>query len=97
MNANNTIKSLIPQALIDNIPQEKRAHVAAKIVKFFKEANEELYARLEESDTLSDELAAECVSRIQEAALAAHNHHLEMVKQHGGTDEIKRPQGPESH
>ena len=84
MNANNTLKSLIPQQVIENIPQEKRAHVAAKIVKFFKEANEELYAKLEELETLPDELAAECRAKIQEAALAAHNHHLEMVKLHGG-------------
>ena len=43
MNANNTIKSLIPQQVIENIPQEKRAR-------------------------------------------AAHNHHLEMAKLHGGNN-----------
>lgn len=44
MNAENTIKSLIPQSIIDDIPSEK----------------------------------------IRVAALEAHNHHLEMVRLHGG-------------
>ena len=83
MNASNTIKSLIPQAVIDNVPSEKRAHVAAKIVKFFKENNEELYAKIEALDNLPEELLTECRAKIQDAALLAHNHHLEMVKLHG--------------
>ena len=33
MNANNIVKSLIPQSVIQNIPSEKQAHVAAKIMK----------------------------------------------------------------
>lgn len=83
MNVNNIVKSLIPQAVIEGIPTEKQAHVAAKIVKFFRESAPQLYARLEESETLTDELSAECATVIEEAVRKAREHHLEMVRLHG--------------
>ena len=83
MNANNIVKSLIPQAVIEAIPQEKQAHVAAKIVKFFKETAPELYDRLEAASSLTGELSAECAPVIEEAVRKAREHHLEMLRLHG--------------
>ena len=83
MNANNIVKSLIPQSVIQNIPSEKQAHVAAKIVKLFKESAPELYARLEVCESLTDELPAECATVIGDAVRKAREHHLEMVRLHG--------------
>lgn len=83
MNANNIVKSLIPQSVIQNIPSEKQAHVAAKIVKLFKESAPELYARLEACVSLTDELSAECATVIGDAVRKAREHHLEMVRLHG--------------
>ena len=37
-----TIMELIPQAILEGVPQEKRAHVSTKIVKFVKDLNLEL-------------------------------------------------------
>ena len=83
MNANNIVKSLIPQSVIQNIPSEKQAHVAAKIVKLFKESAPVLYARLEVCESLTDELSAECATVIGDAVRKAREHHLEMVRLHG--------------
>ena len=83
MNANNIVKSLIPQSVIQNIPSEKQAHVADKIVKLFKESAPELYARLEACESLTDELSAECATVIGDAVRKAREHHLEMVRLHG--------------
>ena len=84
MTANKIVKSLIPQAIREGIPSEKQAHVAAKIVKFFRESTPDLYERLEASESLTDELTAECAAAIDEAVRKAREHHLEMVKLHGG-------------
>lgn len=82
MNVDNAIKSLIPSAIIEDIPSEKRAHVAAKIIQFFKEQNPEFYAQLEAADDFPMEIEADVVGKIRKAALAAHNHHFEMLRQH---------------
>ena len=82
MNAENTIKSLIPQSIIDDIPSEKKAHVAAKIVMFFKEQNPDLYERLDVIDSLPKEMESDIVEKVRAAALVAHNHHIDMVRQH---------------
>lgn len=83
MDANKIVKSLIPQAVIEGIPSEKQAHVAAKIVKFFRESAPQLYARLESAESLTEELSAECAPVIEEAVRKAREHHLEMVRLHG--------------
>lgn len=77
MNVDNTIKSLIPQSIIDDIPSEKKAHVAAKIVMFFKEQNPELYDNLVAMGSLPKEMESDIVEKVRAAALAAHNHHFE--------------------
>ena len=82
MNVDNTIKSLIPQSIIDDIPSEKKAHVAAKIVLFFKEQNPDLYEQLAVIDSLPKEMEPGIVEKVRAAALAAHKHHFEMVRQH---------------
>ena len=84
MNADKIVKSLIPQVVIEGAPSEKQAHVAAKIVKFFRESAPDLYERLEASESLTDELTAECAAAIDEAVRKAREHHLEIVKLHGG-------------
>ena len=84
MNAENTIKSLIPQSIIDDIPSEKKAHVAAKIVMFFKQQNPELFEQLAALESLPKEIESDIVEKMRTAALEAHNHHLEMVRLHGG-------------
>ena len=80
MNQDNTIKCLIPQSIIDNLPTGRREEAAGMIVHFFKEANSELYDRLGVLDSLPDDIEAECVEKIREAALDAHMHHLENVQ-----------------
>lgn len=82
MNADNTIKSLIPQSIIDDIPSEKKVHVATKIVLFFKEQNPELYEQLAVIDSLPKETELDIVDKVRTAALVAHKHHFEMVRQH---------------
>lgn len=82
MNADNTIKSLIPQSIIEDIPSEKKAHVAAKIILFFKEQNPDLYEQLAGIDSLPKEMELDIVDKVRAADLAAHNHHFEMVRQH---------------
>lgn len=82
MNVDNTIKSLIPSAIIEDIPSEKRVYVATRIVQFFKEQNPELYSQLEAAEDFPKEMEADIVEKIRDAALAAHNHHFEMLKQH---------------
>ena len=77
MNVENTIKSLIPQSIIDDIPSEKKAHVAAKIVMFFKEQNPELYEQLAVLESLPKEMESDINEKVRTAALEAHNHHLE--------------------
>ena len=83
MNAENTIKSLIPQSIIDDIPSEKKAHVAAKIVMFFKQQNPDLYEQLAALESLPKEMESDIIEKVRAAALEAHNHHMEMVKLHG--------------
>ena len=75
MNQENTIKSLIPEAILGDIPSERRAHAASRIVEFFKEANPELYEQIGSLDTLSEEMRVDCVEKVRAAALAAYNHH----------------------
>lgn len=75
MNQDNTIKSLIPKAILEDIPSERRAHVASRIVEFFMEANPELYEQIGGLDTLSEEMMVDCVEKVRAAALAAYNHH----------------------
>ena len=53
-----TIMGLIPQAILEGVPQEKRAHVSTKIVKFVKDLNLELSERVERSESLDGELKA---------------------------------------
>ena len=53
-----TIKGLIPQAILKGVPQDKRAHVSTKIVKFVKDLNLELSERVERSESLDGELKA---------------------------------------
>ena len=53
-----TIMELIPQAILEGVPQEKRAHVSTKIVKFVKDLNLELSERVERSESLDGELKA---------------------------------------
>lgn len=77
MNAENTIKSLIPQSIIDDIPSEKKVHVAAKIVMFFKQQNPELFEQLAALESLPKEMESDIVEKVRAAALAAHKHHLE--------------------
>ncbi len=79
MNQENTIKCLIPQPIIDNLPSSRREQAAALIVNFFKEANPELYDRLGVLDSLTDDIKTECVEKIRLAALEAHRFHLEMT------------------
>lgn len=75
MNQDNTIKSLIPEAILGDIPSERRAHAASRIVEFFREANPELYEQIGGLDTLSEEMRVDCVEKVRAAALAAYNHH----------------------
>lgn len=75
MNQDNTIKSLIPKAILEDIPSERRAHVASRIVEFFREANPELYEQIGDLATLSEEMMMDCVEKVRAAALAAYNHH----------------------
>ncbi|MBR1706211.1 MAG: hypothetical protein IJ721_05400 [Bacteroidales bacterium] len=89
MDPRNTIKSLIPEEIIKDVPVEKRNHVATKIVLFFQEADPDLYAEIEKADLLPDELRIPVVEAIREAALKAREHHLEMVRLYGG-----KPSGP---
>ena len=84
MNAENTIKSLIPQSIIDDIPSEKKAHVAAKIVMFFKRQNPDLFEQLAALESLPKEMESEIIEKVRVAAQEAHNHHLKMVRLHGG-------------
>jgi hypothetical protein len=81
MNQENTIKCLIPQPIIDNMPSSRREEAAGMIVHFFKEANPDLYETLGVLDALSDEIKVECVEKIRTAALVAHRHYLEMINQ----------------
>lgn len=76
MNPENTIKCLIPQSIIDNLPPGRREDVAGMIVRFFKEANPELYNRLGALDSLTEDITAECVGKIRFAALEAHKFYL---------------------
>ena len=46
MNQDNTIKCLIPQPIIDNLPSGSREHAAGMIVHFFRKANPELYDKI---------------------------------------------------
>ena len=82
MNAENTIKSLIPQSIIDDSPSEKKVHVAAEIVMFFKQQNPELFEQLAALESLPKEMESDIIEKIRVAALEAHNHHLEMVRLH---------------
>ena len=82
MNVENTIKSLIPQSIIDDIPSEKKAHVAAKIVMFFKEQNPDLFEQLAALESLPKEMESDIVEKVRAAALAAHNHHFEKNHTH---------------
>ncbi len=75
MNQDNTIKSLILKAILEDLPSDKRAHVASRIVELFKWANRELYEQIGGFDTLSEEMMVECVEKVRAAALAAYNHH----------------------
>ncbi|MGM9752590.1 MAG: hypothetical protein ACI3ZK_00855 [Candidatus Cryptobacteroides sp.] len=83
MNISDTIKELIPQSILEAVPQEKRAHVSAKIVKFVKDLYPELSERVEQSESLDGELKALLSQAIATAAAKAREHHLEMVKLHG--------------
>lgn len=76
MNQDNTIKCLIPQPIIDNLPSDRREQVAGIIVHFFKEANPELYDLLGAVDSLTDDIKADCVEKIRNAALEAHEFFL---------------------
>ena len=87
MNQDNTIKSLIPETILEGIPSRKRVHFASRIVDFFKEANPDLYETIGGLDSLPDELKDECVVKVKEAALAAHSHYRDMVRQNGGEPE----------
>lgn len=80
MNQENTIKCLIPQPIIDNLPSGRREEAAGMIVYFFREANPELYDRIGVMDSLTDEVKAECVEKIRLAALEAHKNYLEKTK-----------------
>ena len=75
MNQDNTIKSLIPETILEGIPSRKRVHFASRIVDFFKEANPDLYEQIGGLDTLSEEMRVDCVEKVRAAALAAYNHH----------------------
>lgn len=77
MNQENTIKCLIPQPIIDNLPSGRREEAAGMIVHFFRKANPDLYDLLATLDSLTDEIKAECVEKIRHAALEAHKHYLE--------------------
>ena len=79
MNQENTIKCLIPQPIIDNLPSDKREEAAGMIVRFFKEANPELYDKLGALDALTDDIKTDCVEKIRLAALEAHRHQLMMT------------------
>lgn len=46
MNENNTIKSRIPQSVIEDIPSEKRGHVAAQMSKFFQEMHSDFHGAI---------------------------------------------------
>ena len=76
MNPENTIKCLIPQPIIENIPSFRREDAARTIVHFFKEANPELYDLLGAVDSLTDDIKAECVEKIRNAALEAHKFYI---------------------
>ena len=82
MNAENTIKSLIPYSILEDIPSEKKAHVAAKIVTFFKEQNPDLFEQLAALESLPKEMESDIVEKVRAAALEAHNRHIEMVRLH---------------
>ena len=84
MNQDNTIKSLIPEAILEGIPSRKKVHFASRIVEFFREANPDLYETIGGLDSLPDELKDECVVKVKEAALAAHNQYRDIVHQNGG-------------
>ena len=59
MNQDNTIKSLIPETILEGIPSKKRVHFASRIVEFFKDANPDLYETIGGLDSLPDELKDE--------------------------------------
>ncbi len=80
MNQENTIKCLIPQSIFDNLPTGWRAEVVGMIVRFFKEANPELYNRLGALDSLTEDITAECVEKIRFAALEAHKFYFAAEK-----------------
>ena len=80
MNQENTIKCLIPQPIIDNLPSGRREEAAGMIVYFFREANPELYDRIGVMDSLTEEVKAECVEKIRLASLEAHKNYLEKTK-----------------
>lgn len=84
MNQDNTIKSLIPEAILEGIPSRKKVHFASRIVEFFREANPDLYETIGGLDSLPDELKDECLVKVKEAALAAHNQYRDIVHQNGG-------------
>ena len=81
MNQDNTIKCLIPQPIIDNLPSGRREQAAELIVHFFREANPNLYDMLGSLDALTDEIKTECIERIRLAALEAHRYSLGKSKQ----------------
>ncbi len=80
MNQDNTIKCLIPQPIIDNLPSGCREQAAGMIVHFFREANPELYDKIGEMDSLTDEVKSECIEKIRYAALEAHKDYLEKTR-----------------
>ena len=76
MNVDNTLKSLIPQNILEGIPSERRAHVADRIIQFFREQNQTLYDQIARLGELTDEMTADCTEKIRAAALSAHNHYF---------------------
>ena len=79
----NSIIALIPEDIFTDIPAEKHNHVKAKIAKFFKEANPDLFEQLTAAESVAPELQESVVAKLREAAAAARKHHDEMVKLHG--------------
>ena len=87
MNPENTIKCLIPQPIIENIPSGRREMAAGMIVHYFREANPELFDRLSILDSLTDDVKDKCVEKIRLAALEAHKHQIDSANNNNPASE----------
>ena len=72
VNQKNTIKSMIPQRLLELIPSSMRDNWANQIVEAFKEHNPALYQSMEQWSLIPDDKKEVVVSEILSAAEQIH-------------------------